>query len=267
MIEPERIGRFLAVDQSGHVQPDVAIDRIGSDWKPLVDFVTQSLLRRHDVRSVYIRGSIPRGLAIAHVSDADFIYLSETNFDLEDAALEEAARTKFSFVDGVTIFRLSGADFARIHPPRRRPYFHMLLKTQSLFLAGDDVVADVEPFRIGPDMVSHAFSLAHDFKNLRERKMPPWLGEDQKRLLERSARQWISKRIVRAGLEVTMDRSDRFTRDLYLCYEQFARYYPAQAAQMYAVLVNCLNGEESADRYEELTTFLTRESAGLRALF
>ena len=44
--------------------------------------------------------------------------------------------------------------------PQKRPYFHMLLKTQCLFLAGDDIARDIEPFKIGPDMVSHVFSLA-----------------------------------------------------------------------------------------------------------
>ena len=60
-----------------------------------------------------------------------------------------------------------------------------------------------------------------------------------------------------------MDRNDRFTRDLYLCYEQFARFYPGRSEQMLRVLANCLSGRESALEYGELVAFLARESARL----
>ena len=76
-------------------------------------------------------------------------------------------------------------------------------------------------------------------------------------------RKWISKRIVRAGLEVTMNRSNRFSRDLYLCYEQFSQFYPERSGLMYEVLLNCLNGNSDPLRYQELVTFLAGESLGL----
>lgn len=258
MIRPRRIGRFLGVDEFGYVRPDVAIDRVGPTWKPLVEFVSCSLLRRPGVRSVYIRGSIPRGLAVENVSDADFIYFSETSFDAADADLEIAAKAEFPVAQGVELSRLDGAAFNRIHRLQRRPYFHMLLKTQGLFLAGDDIAKDIAPFRVGPDMVSHVFSLAGEFSRL-----PARLAAAAAMGAEQSARQWFSRKIVRSGFEVTMDRSDRFTRDLYLCYEQFADFYPERAAQMYQVLINCLNGEESPVRYEDLVAFLTHESSRL----
>jgi len=203
MIQPQRIGRFLIVDNFGYVKPDVAVDLVDNTWKPLVDFVTHSLMKRQDVRSVYIRGSIPRGLAIENVSDADFIYFSEINFDSADFDLENAVEAHFPFVKGLRIFRLDRASFDKLHHPKQRPYFHMLLKTQGLFLAGDDIAKDIEPFKIGRDMVSHVFSLASEFARL-----PRWLEEDRKRGIDQAMRhQWFSRRIVRSGFEVTMDRS------------------------------------------------------------
>jgi hypothetical protein len=265
MIQPQRIGRFLHADQSGYVQPDVAIDFIDGTWKPLVDFVTHSLMKRQRVRSVYVRGSVPRGLAIENVSDADFIYCSEINFDSADADLEEAAGAAFPFVRELELFRLTSAELDKIHHPQRRPYFHMLLKTQSLFLAGDDIVKDIEPFKIGLDMVSHVFSLASELAKLSDSlaKLPDRLEENQRKDIEKTARQWISKRIVRSGFEVTMKRSDRFTRDLYLCYEQFSGCFPERSKEMYQVLINCLNGEDSPTQFEGLVNFLTTESLGL----
>ena len=266
MIQPQRIGRFLAVDEYGYVQPDVAIDRVSLRWRPLVDFVVSSLMQRRDVQSVYIRGSIPRGLAVEGFSDADFIYFSESDFSAADFELEQAAKTTFPFVHELKIFRLNRAKFDKVHYPQRRPYFHMLLKTQSLLLAGDDLAKNIERFKVGPEMVSHAFALANEFATLPRwlSKLDNWPHQDRQ-LAERSMRKWISKRIVRAGFEVTMNRTDHFTRDLYLCYEQFSQFYPARSRQMYQILTNCLNGDDNPIQYKELVTFLASESLFLLA--
>jgi uncharacterized protein len=265
VIHPQRIGRFLHADRFGYVQPDVAMALVGSTWKPLVDFVTNSLMMRKDIRSVYLRGSIPRGLAIEDVSDADFSYISERDFAREDAILETSVKTKFAFVREVKIFRLNRTELDKVHHPQRRPYFHMLLKTQSLFLAGDDITRNIEPFRLGPDMVSHVFWLADEFFKtpILVSKMSSMLEESQKAVIERSARRWISKRIVRSGFEITLDRNNRFTRDLYLCYEEFSRLYPAQSKQMYRTLINSLNGNDDPIVHRELVAFLTGEAARL----
>jgi hypothetical protein len=61
-----------------------------------------------------------------------------------------------------------------------------------------------------------------------------------------------------------MDRNDHFTRDLYLCYEQFSKFYPQWSWQMYQVLVNCLNGADDPARYAGLIKFLVDESARLQ---
>jgi uncharacterized protein len=266
MIEPRRIGRFLETDSLGYVQADVAIDHIGSVWRPLVEFVAGALMSRHGVRAVYLRGSIPRGLAIENVSDADFIYFSDTDFEREDSVVEETAKANFPIVSELKLFRLSRVTFDTIHPPQRRPYFHMLIKTQSLFLAGDEVAKHIEAFRIGPEMVSHVFALENEFAKSQQwlLNLPASIPTEPKKTIERSMHRWISKRIVRSAFEVTMDRTDHFTRDLYLCYEQFSKFYPEHAKQMYLVLVNCLNGDHSAARYSELVHFLARE--GLRLL-
>ncbi len=261
MIQPQRIGRYLGVDKFGYVKPDVALDQIGAVWKPLVAFVSDALMRRPGVGSVYLRGSIPRGLAIENVSDADFIYFSETNFDPADIELADAAAARFPFARGVELFRLDRAAFDEIRPRQKRPYFHMLLKTQCLFLAGEDIARDIAPFRIGPDMVSHVFSLQSDFARL-----PRLLQAGHYGGVEQSMHRWFSRRIVRSGFEITTDRCHRFTRDLYLCYEQFAGFYSERSEQMFRVLVNCLNGGESPLQYGELVAFLAGQSARLVAI-
>ena len=104
-------------------------------------------------------------------------------------------------------------------------------------------------------MVSHAFALADEFS-----KLPRWLKEDQEKGIEIETHKWFSRRIVRAGLEITLDRNLRYSRDLYLCFEKFSEHYPSYKEIMFEVLVNSLNGNVDPLLYEDLVTFLDKES-------
>lgn len=49
------------------------------------------------------------------------------------------------------------------------------------------------------------------------------------------------KRILRTGHELVAERSVRFTRDLYRCWEGFGEYYPEKKNEMYHVLDLAIN--------------------------
>lgn len=259
MIEPKPIGRFLKTDSEENIIPDVKASHISAVWKPLVQLVVDSLMSSKEVKSVYIRGSVPRGLAVEGFSDADFIYLSEEKNELLEKKIESDVQEKFPFVREVELLRLSASELNKIFAPQARPYFHMLLKTQSLHLAGQDVTLSMAPFKIGLEMVSHVFHLAKEFS-----KLPQWLSEDAKLGKSNETTKWFCRRVVRSGLEVTMQKNGKYTRDLYLCYEQFAQNYPQYAELMYKVLVNSLNGNHDTLEYTELISFLDQQGHLLR---
>jgi hypothetical protein len=260
MIEPVRMGRYLETDAQGFIRPDVAHHLIGGAWKPLVDHVAAAFMDTGAVAAIYLRGSVPRGLAVDGVSDIDFVYLSDHDLTAAEQAIAARAQKEFPVARKVECLRIDADTLDRIIPPRQRPPVHMMLKTQGLFLAGADVTSRIAPFRPGLEMASHAFDIAGEFSIL-------------PRLLEKAGpggnvteiHQWISKRIVRAGFEVTMDRSPRFTRDLYLCFEQFAAFYPGHARQMRIVLGNCLDDGNDPAPYGELVALIRSESRRLLA--
>jgi uncharacterized protein len=257
MIQPQRIGKFLETDAAGYIRPDVSRALIGGKWEPLVDLTAHALMGTGTVRAVYVRGSVPRGLALEDVSDLDVIYISESEQAEAERGIQEQAREKFPFVPKIEFLRLTDETFNRIVPPRRTPYFHMLLKTQSLFMAGSDVTRFITPFRPGPEMVSHAFGLPKTYAETLQRL------HDDPPADETEIRQWFSRRLVRAGFEITLNRQLRFTRDLYLCWEQFAEFYPDYKTRMYEALVNSLNGHESLAGYGDLVALIRSESPGI----
>lgn len=249
MISPKKIGRFLEVDENGFILPDVKLEAIDPQWMSLVTFVKNEIVQTGKVSSIYIRGSIPRGLAQNGYSDADFLCISEENLDHLEKHINEQCKVQFPFVRGVELGVINQNKLKYIKPGRTRPYLEMLLKTQSLFLGGIDVCRDILPFLPGVDVVSHVFILKKESEN--------------NDLHSEADRKWMSRRIVRSGLEITLDRSQNFTRDLYLCFEQFVSYYPDKRDIMYAALENSLNGHIDIKNFDELIHFLDEESKRL----
>lgn len=74
---------------------------------------------------------------------------------------------------------------------------------------------------------------------------------------------WIMKRIVRTGCELVMERSQKYTRDLYPCYELFAEYYPEKSDDMYRVLELAINPtkdkQEIIDALENFGDWIAQE--------
>jgi hypothetical protein len=63
---------------------------------------------------------------------------------------------------------------------------------------------------------------------------------------------WITKRILRSGFELVMEREGVYTRDLYLCYESFSRHYGRREREMYEVLELAVNPTDDGARLRAL---------------
>ncbi|RYZ99142.1 MAG: hypothetical protein EOP11_19820 [Proteobacteria bacterium] len=235
-MKPQRIGRYLTTDEHGFLLPDVAIENMKSPWREAVDFVTGALLAR-GAKAVYLRGSVPRGLAIEGVSDLDFLYLEGPDAEQAEEELFAEFEERFPFVDGLELIRFEASTLSQVFPPQTRPYFQMLLKTQSLFLAGRDIAREIAPFKMDVNLCSHVYTIEKEFAQLSD-----WLAEADDEEDLRATRRWFFRRLVRAGAEICVPRTGRFTRDLYLCYEDFAQLYPEQGPAMERALEGAVSG-------------------------
>src|SRR3954469_3305482 len=73
MHEIEKGGIILETDAEGHLIPDASLERIVSPWREAVDAaraIEVSRLGPH-MHSLYLRGSVARGTALAGRSDID----------------------------------------------------------------------------------------------------------------------------------------------------------------------------------------------------
>lgn len=190
--------------------------------------------------SVYLRGSAPRGLAIDDISDLDFL-LFVRNIDkaikIDFSDCRKKNIKKYSFIEKI---ENSLVDFPTNNLKDRKI---LLLLNQSLFLKGEEVKFK----RIKVNYKNMSLHLPNINKNLDY--YSKWITS--KTVSKKNVRlnsNYHSERILRSGLELCINKSGKYTRDLYYCYEIFSELYPEKKDHMYKILELAIN--QSADKKE-----------------
>lgn len=216
------LGSYFPQDEQGYVCNPCDAAHLAGDWEPLLAEVVAVYQRRLPDRlhSVWVRGSLPRGLATAGISDVDTFALVAGRAFLPWRTPawgpEEAARLqrRFPLAGEVELVLSSYHDELECRHPR----LAMLIATQSLPLMGPDIRPALGRFRPGPDMLLHYRWLAADLEAFAGQ--PSYRRQDCRQL---------AKQLLRVAGELVQERDGRFTPDLYWCYVSFTRYYPEQA--------------------------------------
>lgn len=244
----KKLGRYLEVDMDGFLIPDVSKQHIPENWQRLIDeiitFVENNAV--DSLVSLYLRGSVPRGLAVDHISDLDLIFITK-DFEEESSpeimAFKNELLVRYPFCIGIEWSMEPLPDLAAKPPLSEDRHLANLLKTQSLHLWGQDIAKDFPKVKPGIDMVTHAFRFEKEWREFPKRITSAPDQEKVTRLCR-----WMGKRILRTAFElVALDRPV-FTRDMYLCYETTAEKYPEIGQGLYAVLALSLRHEPTADQ-------------------
>lgn len=230
-----RIGSTQAVDASGCIINSSAAHLINGPWQAAVEALVAGCQDTFgaSLHSMYLRGSVPRGLAIDGLSDLDALAVVSGPRVTVDTWTEPLAQRVRAVHHGCrhVDLRLWG-----LQPLMSLPAGHptrFLLKTQGLCVWGADPArawpaAHLSEARIVLSGLPPA--LAQMRQALARR-----LVDDPTRLKQRC--RWLAKKIVRAGFELVAEHEQAYTRDLFPCWEAFARHHPAQAGAMQDTLL------------------------------
>lgn len=240
-IEIQPLGSYFEIDSEGYVVNPTSLEKIQEEWKPVVAEAVAAFKARfgEKLKNVYIRGSVAKGQAIQNISDLDsFSYIDLPLKDIDLTWEKEAGneiKNKYPFVEGVELMsRPLG-----IGPMNR------ILLNQSVCVYGEPI--EVPKLRPGKEMMMHIFNLEKRTVLLDEKLKK---ADSEEKI--KSACVWFAKDILRTGFELTMDRSGKYTRDLYLCYKTFVEYYPEQEPQMREILNYALNPTSDKEKIERL---------------
>lgn len=254
-VQIRRIGSYLSVDDRGYIQSQATAANITGDWLMASQLLVKAYVETwgEAIHSVYIRGSLAKGLAVAGVSDIDsFAVLAPEQvqtafyetFGNWAQEVESTIQKAFPFVAGV---ELGLETFESVH--ERDNIYAFIIKTEAACVYGPDLTERIAPFQLNPDV---AFQTRYFERHL-EQFQTEYPGESEAD--KPGYLVWLMRRFLRLGMELVMVDQQRYTRDLYLCYESFAEHYPEQAAPMYRALELAVNPETGESTESFVRTF------------
>lgn len=248
-------GHIFPTNQEGFILNDCHRDKILPPWTSLVEELRQTCLQIWPSRlqALYLRGSVPRGLAILNGSDLDsFALLSGeiTPEDIEQSRqLCQTLKRRYLFCKKVELILF---DDRLIH--NTNSIWPVIIQAESLQIAGNFIpkILKVKP---GHDLISYSYTWQSDLANtLRGLEcLSPSALDYSNQVKKRCA--WIARRLIRVGFELVMEQDQCYTPDLYQCYQRFSAYFPEQRNSMRKTLELAIN--PSANR-AGLIIFLRR---------
>lgn len=223
-------GSYFSVDAEGFIINPASLEKIQTEYLPVVHDMVE-MYKKHlgsHLVNVYVRGSVAKGEAVTGVSDLDtfaYVDLSDDDIDYEWVrGAREELEQKHSFVEGFEISMI----------PRVEASKDYALLNQSVCVYGELIA--IPRMKPGKEMMRHAPYVSRRMENFDKKLAAQETEEGVKQ-----ACTWLMKEVLRTGFELTVNRSGRYTRDLYLCYKDFSEFYPEKESEMKEVLWYALN--------------------------
>lgn len=227
------IGSFFPQDKNGFILNDTAFEKISNQWLPVIEKIKNSYINHFGkkIHSIYLRGSVARGNSVDGLSDIDtfaVIYDLEERWKMAEwqPNLQLELQEEYPFIQEVEIMMTPYfEDFYQ-----KNPRLGMIIKTQSLCIFGNNLDEKIPPFLPNEKMIINL----------------TWLKEDindflQKEKMTNRDCQEITKILIRSGFELVMEKEQKFTTDLYWCYNIFSKYFPEKENEMREILHLYLN--------------------------
>jgi hypothetical protein len=247
MIEIAPWGKFVPLDPAGCLINDCDRDHIVPPWTTLVAELRQRCLGiwPNRLTALYLRGSVPRGLAQPRISDLDSFALLAGEITPQDLEQSQQITTelhkRYLFCKKVELILL---DQASITQPGS--IWPSMIQIKSLQIWGEAPDLVLPPSRPGAALINYAHTWDTDLTITLEtltRLSPQQLGFSA---AVKKQCAWIMRRMVRTGFELVMAQDQSYTPDLYHCSARFAAYFPQQRINMEKALELAL--EPSAHR-------------------
>ncbi len=260
MAKVEAVGGFFPLDAQGNIINPTGCHLIPAAWHPLLSAIVAVYQKHYGIalQSLWIRGSLARGLMSANWSDVDVFGLIQqgrevrwSNLPLSPIEEKELRKLLPAGYEQVPLEMMYSTFCSSLL--NQMPKIAMILKTQSVCWWGDDISSRLPNYRPGTAMMLNHRWLAVDWDALQRNT-----GACQ------TTYQSFIKTLLRTAFELVINRLGKYTPDLYWCVEAFMQYYPKKGATLKKILN--LYVQPLKEKYqltallEEITPWMISES-------
>ncbi len=233
------IGEVLKPNIEGYFVSSINQKKpLQKEWQRPVNVCVQEIQNHlpNLISSIYVRGSVARGMAIPRISDIDLVVVTKNKLPSEYSTewvtgFVKYLRKIYPQVGGVEFETITLTSLLNVN---KHMGLRVLLKLQGKLLVGDDLLKRLPPIKSDSEAFVHIPTFSRfqaKIKNTlvaQEVFLPAYIP-------------WVAKRYIRTGFELCIEREKVFTRDLYPCYKIFSKYYPGMKQDMHKLLEQSIN--------------------------
>jgi len=260
-------GRIWQIDERGFLISDATLEHLNPPFKAVVDDVVEAYLKhiKQDLHSIYITGSVPRGLAIAGQSDLNAIavleYYTDPELVMQDwiSAAETDIRTKHDCVSDVQMELYPHGWL--LHDESEFSISAFILKTHAVCVWGIDMLPDLTSYRFLNRETRVAIA-NDDIINL-EPDIDEAIDTIEADDSSANVRYWckqICKNMIHAAFGLVMVDEVVHTRDIDVSVSYFLKHYPDQEREIRQAVDFIVSPTDSAS---EILDFLDTFGAWL----
>jgi hypothetical protein len=228
-------GKLFPIDAAGFIVNDCHHDKILPPWTRLVAELRETCMQLWSNRlgGLYLRGSVPRGLAIPQVSDLDSFAILDGEITATDINLAQNISTnlkkRYLFCHKIELILLNLTGIYQTHS-----VWPAILQTKSLPIFEKDSFSFLELPKVKPgvSLINYAYTWETDLCQTLDDLAILSPNDLNYAGFVRKKCGWITRRMIRTGFELVMEQDQSYTPDLYYCYHRFSAYFSWQQAAM-----------------------------------
>ena len=236
-----RCGSYLPVGADSFFLNTLSVSNIQESWSIPVDSVINtyvSILGRDNLYGIYLRGSVAKGTAVDYVSDIDSVAILRSDIHIDPHLFNSSNKLIISespFVKKIENICIFEKNFFLADSYR---YSRLLMATESVCLWGNNIVDHLPRYKLDRNFIN---LLPLDLEKHIYKMRSEFVFSSPSSEYMYVICIFLMKKILRQAMNMLVFKSGLYSRDLYLCYEVFSRYYPEKKSQMYEVLFYAIN--------------------------
>ncbi|NOQ74237.1 MAG: hypothetical protein GQ574_19670 [Crocinitomix sp.] len=239
---------YYLQDVEGYFINNLSIDVIQINLRSCIDIIQESILSfcsNINIHSIYLRGSIARGIIYPQYSDIDIIIIGLPNSQIDINSLRP-------FLNNVVNKKNLPFQKVDIYLQNRDEIFPSTafsIKVSSICLYGTSLAESLPKYKADNSVCFTIKSLESniDIAINDLGKIMSLPKEFQNKKGVSSIYNWIAKKLLRSGMELTIPIQKKYTRNLYCCYTLFAETFPEEASKMKKILDFFINKETNCE--------------------
>ena len=238
MIQIKPVGGYYKSDANGFLRNNTTAVLQKNYVAPVTELI--DIYRSHydNIQSIYLRGSVASGTAVAFISDIDMFAIlkqgkSETYVRWLTVPFQQKIATsflaKYPFINGLDLAFTHY--IPKVHLIDKK--LNILLKLHSKCVYGIDYSKDISPIPLSSELYFNQRWFPDDLAIFLDFSFS--IENPQNKIRE------ILKVTIRVFFELVMLRAQKYTQSLYYCVESFKKYYPEKSEEAEQCLFWFLN--------------------------